>query len=152
MRLPRLFASIAAAVAIGILLAGCTVVSRIAARLNLDGTLDFASCEAQSANFIRVEWNHPEDSTAARIPGDVIPVVGEIEEGDVFHLESTAPMDEWESVSIETLGKLNSFGYFTAEELEGGDWVWNQTGIGIGTVDVEHCDLDEANIRNLAES
>ena len=144
------FGRVIAVLAVSVLLAGCSYVDRVAARLNTDGTLDFATCEAGDPDSFEVEWILPESSTAVALPISSTPVVGDVEVGDYFRLESLAPRDEWEAVSVRSLGTSNGIeidGRFSAEDLASGDWVWNQTGIFFGTVDVEHCDLAEADAR-----
>ncbi|CAO1650513.1 Lipoprotein [Salinibacterium sp. NYA9b] len=147
----RRFQRSAAAVsvlAIAVLLAGCSYVNRVAARLNAEGSLDFATCDARNTDSFDVEWIGPDgepvgDPTSAS-------VVGNVTTGDVFHLDAHTPTAEWESVSVRSEGlpgEGNIAGYFGAGDLASGDWVWNQTAIFIGTVDVEHCALNEDSAR-----
>lgn len=139
----------AAACAVALALAGCSYVNRVAARLNADGSLDFATCDARDADSFEVEWQYPDmtNEPAARV--SVTPIVGQVEAGDVFHLDAIVPSDGWEAVWVTSAGHDGGgiSGLFRAQDLESGTWVWNQTGIFIGTVDVEHCELDEANAR-----
>jgi hypothetical protein len=131
------------------MLTGCSYVNRVAARLNPDGSLDFATCDARPAASFEVEWSYPEGSTTPPVVTDT-PIVGDVKVGDVFHLNASAPPGNWESVSVNSVGYSDGgwiSGYFDAKDLASGRWVWNQTGIFVGTVDVAHCVLDEANAR-----
>jgi len=148
MKVRRRLACVTAMLAVGLSLAGCSYVDRVAARLNSDGSLDFATCEASDADSLEVEWLYS-DTTASAADVSVTPIVGDVEAGDVFRLDAIAPTDDWERVLVSGVGQDGAgiSGYFRAKDLESGSWVWNQTGIFIGTVDVDHCDLDEANAR-----
>ncbi|MBH0099430.1 hypothetical protein I6E68_09805 [Salinibacterium sp. NSLL150] len=147
----RRFQRSAAAVsvlAIAVLLAGCSYVNRVAARLNAEGSFDFATCDARNTDSFDVEWIGPE----GELVGDVTStsVKESVKAGDVFHLDAHTPTAEWESVSVRSEGLANEgniAGHFDASDLATGDWVWNQTAVFIGTVDVEHCELDEDNAR-----
>ncbi len=124
--------------------------NRVAARLNPDGSLDFATCDARNADAFEVEWIYPSDSNIAPPPVVSTPIVGSVEEGDVFRLDASVPPDGWQSVSVNSVGHTDGgwiSGYFDAADLVGGEWAWNQTGIFIGSIDVEHCELDEVNAR-----
>lgn len=149
MRLSRRAPSVIALVVVVALLTGCSYVNRVAARLNADGSLDFATCDARNADAFDVEWIYPSDSTITPPPPTRTPIVGDVEQGDVFRLNTTTPPDGWLAVSVDSVGHSSGWisGYFDIADLVGGEWVWNQTGIFIGTVDVEHCELDEANAR-----
>ena len=133
---------------VGLLLSGCSYVNRVAARLNSDGTLDFGTCDARNADSFEVEWIYASSSSSER-PVSTTPIVGNVEKGDVFHLDASAPPDAWQSVYVHSVGESGAgiFGYFDAADLSNGEWVWNQSGTYFGTEDVEHCDLDEANAR-----
>ena len=72
------------------------------------------------------------------------PVLGGIKEGDVVHLNATDPGGGWDQVEVIGDG---IDGQFSAKALAAGGWAWNQTGIFVGTVDVQHCVLDEAHAR-----
>lgn len=140
--------AVVSVLAIAVLLAGCSYVNRVAARLNADGSLDFATCDARNTDSFDVEWIGPDGETVADPTSTS--VVGDVATGDVFHLDARTPTAEWEFVSVRSEGLANEgniAGHFAASELAAGDWVWNQTAIFIGTVDVEHCELDEDTAR-----
>jgi len=134
--------------AIAVALTGCSHVDRVAARLNPDGSLDFASCDGSRADSLEAVWSYPRAANRTGVVS-ITPIDGDVEVGDVFHLHAVAPSDNWERVSVQSIAENEApiFGYFPAEDLERGVWVWNQTGAFIGTVDVEHCELDEDNVR-----
>lgn len=147
---------VAAAVALGLALAlaGCSYVNRVAARLNPDGSLDFATCDARNTDAFKVLWwyqtsERPVDYES-RHPS-VTDVVGDVEEGDVFHLDATDPGGSWVWVQIYSARNdrgLSMSGSFDADDLKSGNWVWNQTAMIFGgAVDVEHCELDEQHAR-----
>lgn len=140
------FVGVAALLAAGVTLAGCSYVNRVAARINADGSLDFATCDARNADYFEVTWSVGESvEQSAR---SVTRIIGDVQTGDVFHLDAVAPSG-WTSVTVASLGgpRPGISASFPAEDFESGSWAWNQTGVFIGKVDVEHCDLDEANIR-----
>jgi hypothetical protein len=150
MRLHHRSAGVVAVLLEGVLLAGCSYVNRVAARINPNGTLDFATCDARDADSFDVQWIYRDESNTPVAPVSSTPIIGEVEAGDVFHLDSSIPVDDWDSVYVASSAsgdEAGLFGNFDSADLSSGDWVWNQTGIFIGTVDVKHCDLDEANAR-----
>ncbi|KIC59481.1 hypothetical protein RM52_03215 [Microbacterium hominis] len=141
------FVGVTALLAVVVTLAGCSDVNRVAARINADGSLDFATCDARNADFFEVTWS--DDESAEQSAMSVTRIIGDIQTGDVFHLDAVAPASGWTSVTVASLGGQGPgiLASFRAADLESGSWAWNQTGVFIGTVDVEHCELDEANIR-----
>lgn len=141
------FVEVAALLAVGIMLAGCSSVNRVAARINADGSLDFATCDARDADLFEVTWSDGE--SAEQSATSVTRIIGDVQAGNVFHLDAVAPASGWTSVTVASLGGQGPgiFASFRPADFESGSWAWNQTGVFIGTVDVEHCELDEANIR-----
>ncbi|EIC08094.1 hypothetical protein OR221_2085 [Microbacterium laevaniformans OR221] len=137
---------VAAPLAVGVTLAGCSSVNRVAARINADGSLDFATCDARNADFFEVTWS--DDEAAEQSATSVTRIIGDVETGDVFHLDAVAPSC-WTSVTVASLGgpRPGISASFRAEDFESDSWVWSQAGNFFGRVDVEHCELDEAHIR-----
>ena len=140
------------AVAVAVVLTGCSYVNRVAARLNSDGSLDFATCDERDIDGLEVNWEFIDvpSNDDDLVPAVTTPVTGEIKVGDVFHLDGLAPEGDWVRVSVNGVeggSYAHLYGAFSASDLAAGEWVWNQTGVFVGTVDVQHCDLDEDNIR-----
>jgi len=88
---------VTALLAVGVTLAGCSSVNRVAARINADGSLDFATCDARNADFFEVTW--PDGESAEQSAMSVTRIIGDVQTGDVFHLDAVAPASGWTSGS-----------------------------------------------------
>jgi hypothetical protein len=148
----RLLRALGAALVGAVLLTGCSYVNRVAARLNSDGSLDFATCDRADIDGLEVNWEFLDLASNADdlVPPVTTPLTGDVHVGDVFRLEGSAPEGNWVNVTVNGVSGgsyASPYGQFSAADLASGDWVWNQTGVFVGTVDVQHCDLDLENVR-----
>jgi hypothetical protein len=134
----RILAALAVS-ALALLLTGCTPVDRVAARLNANGTVDLGICQGGDLERFETYWLADEKSGSAVTTA----VDDKVRPGDVIRLD-VAPRDaEVEYLWVRGLqGDRTVFdGQFAVDDLESGEWVWAQSGVFVGTVDVEHCEL-----------
>lgn len=133
------------AILIAGLVAACSPVDRVAARLNGDGTVDFGICEGSRVDKFEVYWVYEVGSG----PMVTTPVTGELHDGDVFRLEVPPKTGDEDYLVVDGVrdDRITVSGHFYVEDLSPGEWAWNQTGVFVGAVDVEHCALDD-NVRS----
>ncbi|NYD66373.1 hypothetical protein [Agromyces atrinae] len=135
-----------------ILLTGCQEVDRTALRLNEDGSFDFATCHVLSSitdvNAVAYERADGELASSPVLTSSDLP--SEVAPGDVIHL-SAPSSDEWDQVSVVLEGVHTTRqgegiswtidGLFNRDDLDVGEWSWAKTGVFIGNVPVESCEL-----------
>lgn len=114
------FVRVTALLAVGVTLAGCSSVSRVAARLNADGSLDFATCDARNADFFEATWSDGESEEQSAT--SVTRIIGDVQTGDVFDLDAVAPASGWTTVTVASLGgpRPGISASFRAEDFESG--------------------------------
>jgi hypothetical protein len=124
-------------------LTGCSVVDRTALRLNKDGSIDFGSCDSLGNVSAVTTYFSARDSEEIPVPLERAPA--SVTEGSVIGLGAPPSYLAWDyvSVHVEGRGDTDLLAFSDRDELVVGEWRWAQTGIFIGTVDVEGCDLDE---------
>ncbi|KRC62305.1 hypothetical protein ASE14_00155 [Agromyces sp. Root81] len=137
-----------------VVLTGCQAVHRTALRLNEDGSFDFGICESLSditsgtaTSYLR---GSDDDSGNANLLADELPE--DLASGDVIHLPAPVA-DDWDQMTVIIEGNYtirsgeaiasDVYGLFNRADLEVGEWAWARSGIFIGTIPVEACDLDD---------
>jgi hypothetical protein len=129
-------------------------VHRAALRLNADGSLDFGTChelrELNGGSAVAYFDENDDPVADSPISADYLPE--EVTPGDVIRLPAP-PADEWKLVNVVIEGEYTTRagqtiastveGLFDRDDLEVGEWSWARSGIFIGTVLVEACDLND---------
>ena len=135
-------------VAVALMLGGCSVIDRVAVRLNLDGSFDVATCEeldvVESMSAEVYEWSDElEDFTPLTI--ESIPT--SISEGDVVRLEAPPASTNWDQMSFIVTGKIERSsgtresmisGAFNREDLVVDEWIWPS---GYFTQSIQECEI-----------
>lgn len=136
-----------------VVLTGCQAVHRTALRLNEDGSFDFGTCHAlddvsggTADAYLRENDFH---AGVADLPTGDLPE--HLAAGDVIHIPTPAT-DDWDRLEIIIEGEYTTRagetiastveGLFKRNDLEVGEWSWARSGIFIGTIPVEACELN----------
>lgn len=129
-------------------LTACQYLPNVALRLNHDGTMDFGSCEMldsvtsiDAAVYMRLESAETRQALRAEVPAQPLDV------GDVVHLGTAPPPEEWDRVGVRIVGDFRDassdvWGIFDQADLTPGEWQWAKSE-SAPFERVEHCDLGD---------
>ena len=135
-----------------VVLAGCQAVDRTALRLNEDGSFDFGVCGSLSdiTGGEVLSYLDESDASPDRVYLSTDDLPEDLNAGDIVHLPAPHS-DDWDRVQVAILGDYTSrageayattmTGLFERGNLQVGEWSWARSGVFIGTVPVEGCDL-----------